>query len=165
MKRIVVVLFAGLLAGGMVSDVAFAQNKEKAEKKAEKAEKTKKHEVSDPTVALDPNADISNVSGTVIVTKDKKAGEVTDIELQTSSGFKFKITRDDASKYLEQKNGENVDLTGVIAQKEGQKWVTIKKPVVLAPVEDKAKIDEKQIRKAKKADREKRPAKKVNFEF
>ena len=121
-----------------------------------------------PTVVVsDDSGDLSNVSGTVNVTKDKKTGEVTDLELLTESGFKFKITRDAESKYLEAQNGKSVEVAGLISVKDGLKWVTIKKPTVMAPVDDK--VAEGKVKKADKdgkgAQKPKKPAKKVNFGY
>jgi hypothetical protein len=119
-------------------------------------------------VKADENVDLANVSGTVIVTKDKKTGEATDLDLMTSGGFKFKITRDSESKYLEAKNGESMDLAGLITQKDGQKWVTIKKPTVISPVDDKAgegKTVKNAERAAKKEQKEKKPGRKVSFGY
>ncbi|RJP54186.1 MAG: hypothetical protein C4586_00250, partial [Anaerolineaceae bacterium] len=114
------------------------------------------------------------VSGMVVVSKDRKSGEVTDLELMTSGGFKFKIIRDSESKYLESKNNESVELTGLISQKDGYKWVAIKKPVAMAPVDDTVgggkgggKHGKKQEQEqAKKQQQEKKQkGRKVNFDY
>jgi len=122
-----------------------------------------------PTVVVsDDSGDLSNVSGTVSVTKDKKTGDVTDLELLTESGFKFKITRDSESKYLETQNGKNVEISGLISVKDGLKWVTIKKPTVMLPVDDKG-AEGKTVKKADKdgkgGQKERKPPKKVNFGY
>ena len=148
----VIVLIVGLISGN-----APAQQKSADAKKTEAAQ---------AAVPSDAVADLSNVSGTVNVTKDKKTAEVTELELLTQSGFKFKITRDAESKYLESKNGETVEISGLISQKDGQKWVTIKKPVALSAVDDKA-AEGKTTRKntEKKEQREKKPPRKFKFDY
>lgn len=133
------------------------------------AQQKKSVEVKKPDVVVsDDSGDLSNVSGTVNVIKDKKTGDVTDLELLTESGFKFKITRDAESKYLEAQNGKTVEVAGLISVKDGQKWVTIKKPTVMAPVDDKSaegKAKKKADKDGKDAPKERKPGRKVNFGY
>lgn len=153
MKKLLLMSALVYLAGSVAAN-AQAQNKSPALKKAEQA-----------VQQMDFGADLSEVSGNVVVTKDKKTGEVTDLELLTQSGFKFKITRNEDSKALEAKNGVAVELAGVIAMKDGQKWLTIKKPAPpMVATDDSGKGAEvKAVKKAEKAER--KPGKKVKFEY
>jgi hypothetical protein len=152
LMAVVGTLFAGICAGNVL-----AQQKSEAIKRAEAAKAA--------TTQKDDGDDVANVSGTVNVTKDKKTGDTTDLELLTQSGFKFKITRNADSKYLEQKNGESLELTGVISQKDGQKWLTIKKPPVMTPVDDKGEGKQQKKKAAKKEQAEKKPPKKYKFDY
>ena len=160
MKRILLVVAAFMFIG-LVGPV-MAQKKNSAAKEAATTQQlADKAEVND---------DISLVSGTVNVTKDAKTGEVTELGLMTQSGFKFMITRDDGSKYLEQQNGQTVELTSVISVKDGKKWITIKKPVAMLPVDDIDKDDKGKKGKKNKKNKdeqkpEKKPPKKVNFGY
>ncbi len=127
------------------------------------AQQAKKSDV----VVSDDSGDLSNMSGTLNVTKDKKTGEVADLELLTESGIKFKITRDAESKYLEAQNGKSVEITGLISVKDGLKWITIKKQAAMSPVDDKTGGGKtaKKDKDDKGAKKERKVGRKVSFGY
>ena len=152
MKKILLVSVVAVLACSVAGNAL--AGKSPALLKAEEAAKQ-----------INTGDDLSEVSGSIVVTKDKKTGEVTDLELLTQSGFKFKITRNEESKELEAKNGAAVELAGVIEMKDGKKWFTVKKPAPpMVATDDTGKGSE--VKKAKKSEKaEKKPGKKVHFEY
>ncbi|MDD4869684.1 MAG: hypothetical protein PHR77_03925 [Kiritimatiellae bacterium] len=164
MKKVILVVTMAILFGGIGTCNTLAQQQNEALKRAEAAKAMAKATTNAAVQNVDEE-DIANISGIVKVTRDKKTGDTTDLELLTQSGVKFKIVRDNDSRYLEQKSGETVELTGIIRQKDGQKWIMIRKPAVMAPVDDKGAGKVQKKAAAKKEQQAKKPPKKYKFDY
>jgi hypothetical protein len=68
--------------------------------------------------------DIIQLHGTIKLVKDKD-GKVTDIALVTKDCTVYKLTMNEATKSLEEKDGQAVELSGYIQEMDGSNWFTI----------------------------------------
>ena len=109
---VVAVLCMVLIANGVFADEAV------------KAASTETMEVSEHVT----------VFGTVSVQKDAK-DEVTGIELIAANGTVYYVTQNAKGNMLAKDDGKHVEVTGIVSEKEGKKWLHVK--TCKATVEEK----------------------------
>lgn len=72
--------------------------------------------------------ELVNVTGVVKVLKDNQKGkdEVTGVDLTTADGTIYSVVQNVEGKMLAKDNGQSVDVTGTVSEKEGKKWLHVK---------------------------------------